>query len=176
MVDLAFAKSGNPPDERPLSRWERLLFGRHPRRTLLRLLILTLGSFVAFHFLLVPIRVVGKSMLPTYQDGRVNFVYRLSYLRRKPSRGDVVAVQSIQGGYVLIKRIVGLPGEEVAIRRGRIYINGHMLDESYTHTRVPAPNAPRRLAADQYFVIGDNREISVFGAVNQKEILGKILF
>ena len=82
-------------------------------------------SFVVFKFVLLPIRVEGGSMLPTYQDRSVNFVNRLAYLFHEPRRGDVVAIGLLAGEHVMyMKRVVGLPGETVAFHKGHLYING----------------------------------------------------
>src|SRR5438874_5209301 len=75
------------------SWWGRMLIGRRPARTLARLIVLILVSFVLFKFLFLPIRVVGNSMVPTYHDGRINFINRLAFRWHGPKRGDVVAVQ-----------------------------------------------------------------------------------
>src|SRR5689334_11027740 len=114
---------------RPVPWWQAVLWGRRPRRTAIRIVVIVIVSFVVFKLILIPIRVDGPSMLPTYHTGQVNFVNRLVYLFREPRRGDVVGIR-LSGRHIMyMKRIIGLPGETVEFRDGRVYINGKLLDE-----------------------------------------------
>ena len=115
-------------------------------------------------------------MTPTYRNGRFNLINRLAYRWHEPRRGDVVAVRA-EGTYtVLLKRIVGLPGERVAIRQGHVLVNGHALNEPYARGReISAPRNGYLLGSDEYFVIGDNRDVSVYFKVHRDEILGRVL-
>ena len=110
-----------------------LVIGRKPKWTLIRLAVLIVGTWVVFSFVLTPpIQVTGISMQPTYTDGQINFVYRLAYVRRSPQRGDVVGIhaKNTQGNHVMyMKRILGLPGEKIAFRDGKLYINDAPVDE-----------------------------------------------
>ena len=164
-------------------RWAKVvLIGRSPRFTLVRIVVLAAVTFLVSTFVLVPIRVQGPSMLPTYQDSGINFVNRLAYLRAEPQRGDVVAIRYSGRHAMLMKRVVGLPGETVRFHHGRIFINGHKLDEPYLD-----PNQyecdwelpPESLESDEYYVVGDNRsmpfEYHVFGKAKRFRIMGKIL-
>jgi signal peptidase I len=139
---------------------QRVLIGRNPKRTLVRSVILVVVSMVVFKFVLQPIRVEGGSMLPTYKDRGIHFVYRLAYLFHGPRRGDVVAIRLLAGGHVMfMKRVVGLPGETVAFHRGRLYINGKPLDEPYLTLRGNWDHEPEQVGPDQYYVVGDNRDM-----------------
>jgi signal peptidase I len=154
-----------------------MLIGRRPTRTLGRLIVLVLVTFVLFKFLFLPIRVVGNSMVPTYHNGRINFINRLAFRWHGPKRGDVVAVQLDKSRLVLLKRVVGLPGERIAIRAGRVVVNGRTLDEPYAKiSENPPSQSEIVLGPDQYFVIGDNRDISDYGSVHQHELIGKVMF
>ncbi len=99
-----------------------VLIGRRPRATLARIVVLVAVCVVTFKFVLLPIRVEGISMEPTYHDRRVNCVNRLAYWRHAPQRGDVVAIRFSDPGEfsapraMLMKRIIGLPGESVSFR------------------------------------------------------------
>src|SRR6266536_2414145 len=149
------------------SWWGRALVGRRPRRTLARVVTLTAVSFVLFKFVFIAIRVEGYSMMPTYKNGRINFVNRLAYRWRQPSRGDVVAVRA-EGTYtVLLKRIVGLPGERIAIRSGNVIVNGQVLKEPYAKGHEISSWREALLANDEYFVVGDNRDVSVYFKVHR---------
>src|SRR6267378_211468 len=130
--------------------WMRILFGRRPRRTLVRLVVLVVASVVIFGFVLVPIRIAGISMEPTYHDRRINFVNRLSYVWSKPKRGDVIAIKTTGMHIMYMKRIVGLPGETISIEKGMVMVNGRPLDEPYVVKREPWDEPPVRLGPDEY--------------------------
>src|SRR5438552_17818694 len=117
-----------------------MLIGRRPARTLARLIVLILVTFVLFKFLFLPIRVVGNSMVPTYHNGRINFINRLAFRWHGPKRGDVVAVQLDKIRLVLLKRVVGSPGERIAVRTGRVVMNGRTLAEPYANVAVSPPS------------------------------------
>ncbi|MBI3853822.1 MAG: signal peptidase I [Verrucomicrobia bacterium] len=170
--------------EKPTSEsppwWMRIVIGRRPKRTLVRLIIVIVGSVVIFGFVLVPARIEGISMEPTYRDGRINFINRLAYVWSKPKRGDVVAIKTTGMHIVYLKRIIGLPGETYSIERGMVMINSRPLDEPYVVKREPWEEPPRHLADDEYLAIGDNRATDQFthahGVVKAHRIAGKILW
>ena len=174
----------NDPSARP--HWLQVLaIGRRPRATLVRILVLSAVCFVTFKFVLLPIRVVGISMEPTYHDRRVNCVNRLAYLFHEPRRGDVVAIRFSRPGplanpsEMLLKRIVGLPGETVAFHAGHVYINGQLLDEPYLKKPCDWEHEAVLCDPDQYYVVGDNRsmpfELHEKGRPERDRIIGKIL-
>lgn len=157
--------------------WGRLVVGRRPAVTLVRLAVLVGLSLIVFRGLLVPMRVVGRSMEPTYRDGRFNFLNRLAYRAGAPRRGDVVAIRMPGSRLVVLKRIVALPGERVAVRGARVVVNGELLREPYASGRgIPSTRGEIRLGEDQYFAIGDNREQTAYDVVRRSNILGKVLF
>jgi signal peptidase I len=181
-----------------MPRWLSIVvMGRNPKATLARVAVLIVTCFIVFKFILLPIRVEGISMLPTYQDRSVNFVNRLAYLWHEPQRRDVVglrfsravtntpagihqAVSLLETPHVmLLKRIVGLPGETVAFADGRVLINGEVLDEPYEKTPCDWNCPPVKLGPDEYFVVGDNRtmpwEDHVFGRAQRSQIVGKAI-
>lgn len=163
------------PDLEISSWWGRALVGRRPKWTLVRVLALVMVIFVSFKFVFIPIRVEGNSMTPTFKNGRINLVNQLAYRWHAPRRGDVVAVRE-QGTYtVLLKRVVGLPGERIAIRRGVVMVNGKALIESYAHGQDISLWNEIVLGDDEFFVVGDNRDISVFFTVHRHQILGRAL-
>jgi signal peptidase I len=171
------AETNKKPSLEVTSWWGRMLIGRRPARTLARLIVLILVSFVLFKFLFLPIRVVGNSMAPTYHNGRINFINRLAFRWHGPKRGDVVSVQLDKSRLVLLKRVVGLPGERIALRAGRVVVNGRTLDEPYANVAGSPPSQSEIvLGPDEYFVIGDNRDISDYGSVHQHELIGKVVF
>lgn len=170
------------------SLWRTVVIGRQPKFTLVRILVLIGMIILTRQFFLVPIQVIGPSMLPTYQDHGVNFVNRRAYDSRDPQRGDVIAIRYSGPSMMLMKRIIGLPGETVAFHEGRAVINGRMLDEPYVQYKsdwdTDDPRywnelQPVTLRPDQYFVVGDNRSMTpnlhTFGGAERQRIIGKIL-
>lgn len=150
----------------PTSRWWRALqivtVGRHPKRTLARIALLVVTSIILFRYVLLPIRVTGISMLPTYRDRSVNFVNRLAYLWHPPKRGDVVDIRTAQDAEIhltFMKRVIGLPGETVSFQNGRTLINGQVIEEPYLKLPCDWGSAPVKLKNDEYYVVGDNRSM-----------------
>jgi signal peptidase I len=144
-------------------------------------------------FVVQPVKVEGTSMLPRLHDGERIFVNKLIYYKwpelRKygwPAleRGDVIVFwppKDPDKSYV--KRIIGLPGETVEMRNGRIVVNGQELTEPYLdpHLNASQQNLPPvQVAQHYYFVMGDNRDNSSdsrhWGLVPEKYIYGKALF
>jgi signal peptidase I len=151
------------------------VFGPRPQRTLCRVLVWCVLTLAFFHQLLVPIQIIGSSMSPTYQNGSLNLVNRLSYTRKHlPHRGDVVALNA--EGDLLLKRIVALPGETVSIQNGFIRVNGKRLTDQFSVNLIPWEMDAMELREDEYFVIGDNRASSIFCKVAKRDILGKTVF
>ena len=168
----------NVNDPRP--HWLRVLaVGRRPKATLVRIAVLVVTCFVTFKFILLPIRVEGISMQPTYHTGEIDCVNRLAYLRHEPQRGDVVSVRLAGTSVMYLKRIIGLPGETVAFHGGRAFINGQPLDEPYVKFRCDWEHEPIQCGPDQYYVVGDNRsmpfELHTQGRADRDRIIGKIL-
>lgn len=163
--------------------WLRIaLIGRKPKRTLIRAVILAAGCYIFFKFFifrvfLLPVRIEGNSMFPTYHDRGINFVYRLAYWHSEPRRGDIVGIRMAGPSVMLMKRIVGLPGETVAFDdHGRLLINGQPIDEPYLkHPRPAPPLDPVTLGPHEYYVIGDNRMNSDRGRIDRDRIVGRII-
>jgi signal peptidase I len=158
----------------------RVVLGADPRRTLVRIGVLALISFITFHWLMTPIRTEGISMLPTYESGKLKFVDRVTYRFSPPHRGDVVAIRLAGPSVVYVKRIVGLPGERVAFVAGQVEINGQPLEEPYVRNRRPWNVEEVALGSHEYFVVGDNRGMRAsdhqFGRVDAGRIVGKVVF
>jgi signal peptidase I len=162
--------------------WLRvMLIGRKPKRTLIRALILAVFCFVffkffVFKFIVLPVRIEGRSMFPTYQDRGINFVNRLAYRHSAPQRGDVIGIRMAGPSIMLMKRIVGMPGETVAFEHSRLIINGEEMPEPYLKNHSPAPYMnPVTLGPEEYYVIGDNRMNSDAGKIPRERIMGKIV-
>ena len=176
--------NANDPSGRP--HWLQVLtIGRRPKTTLIRIAVLVVVCIVTFKFILLPIRVDGISMLPTYHTGQINCINRLAYLRHEPQRGDIVSVRLSEPGglanpsILYMKRIIGLPGETVAFHGGRAFINGEPLDEPYVKFSCDWEHAPIVCGPDQFYVVGDNRsmpfEYHTQGRAERSHIVGKLL-
>ena len=165
------------------SRWpafvRAVVIGRNPRLTLLRIGVLVVTVILTREFALLPVRIKGPSMLPTYQENGVNFVNRLAYVSHEPRRGDVVTIRYSGTSVMLMKRVIGLPGETVAFHEGRVLINGVPLAEPYVQYPTDWERDPVVLTNGNYFVVGDNRSmpqsLHTFGETERQRIVGKIL-
>ncbi len=125
-------------------------------------------------------RVQGQSMEPGLHTDQRLVVEKVSYRFHGPSRGDIVVIRvPSQGEELLIKRVIGLPGETVEIHDGQVYIGGHLLDEPYANgsTRQGRLGQSITVPALQVFVMGDNRDHSndsrTFGPVPIENIVGR---
>jgi signal peptidase I len=178
---------GETKSRGPLHWLKVVVFGRNPRWTAIRLAVLILGSFITFGFILVPVKVSGISMNPTYQDGKINFINRLAFVSREPRRGDIVGIRYSGTHLMLMKRIVAVPGETVSFSGGTLYINGQPMAESYVklHNRLwdseadPVACKVITLKEDEYYVVGDNRSMPPrdheHGIASRNRIVGKAL-
>ena len=134
-----------------MSLIRRLVFGEHPRRTLVRVVVLAAASFITFKWILIPIRTEGSSMLPTYSADRLNLVNRLSYVAATPSRGDVIAIKTGRPARRLRQARHRLAGRAGRGEKGLVLINGAPLQESYVEFRRPWDVAEVTLGAARVF-------------------------
>ena len=125
-------------------------------------------------FLVTPIRVNGDSMTETLKDGYLMILKK--YEKRSIDRFDIVVIDI--DGDKLIKRVVGLPEEDISYADGKLYINGNSIDNSFGYGYTK--NFKDYCGKDEFFVLGDNRENSkdsrIFGCVESKSILGTTNF
>ena len=126
-------------------------------------------------FIITPVRVDGDSMKNTLKNGDILLLYKLSSI----NRFDIIVLDEEKDNEKIIKRVIGLPGETVAIKKGKIYINDKVIDDEYAYGETSDFDKVT-LADDQYFILGDNRLISkdsrYFGPIKDNEIKGKIVF
>jgi signal peptidase I len=159
--------------------WQIVLVGRNPRFTVVRIAVTVLLAWLVFGEILRPIKVAGPSMEPTYRFGQINFVNRWSFKFHPPARGDVVGVRMAGESVIYLKRIVGLPGERIRFRRGKVYINDEPLDEPYVRNPAPWNEAEMQLGPDEYFIVGDNRTMPArdhtHGAFRRSDLIGRVL-
>jgi signal peptidase I len=111
-------------------------------------------------------------MCPTLHSGQFKGINKLAYHFAKPRRGDIVAVWTDHD--LMVKRIIGLPGEEIECREGMFYLNGHPLAEPYVKLRGPTCIRGGKLRPDCFVVAGDNRSQSVLAVVRRARIIGRV--
>jgi signal peptidase I len=141
------------------------------------LLIVIIYTFVN----LTTVRAIvdGPSMQPNFYTGQLIIVSRFVYYFNPPARGDVVVLHDPgDPAEDFIKRVVGLPGETVQLKGGRVYINGTLLDEPYIAEFCnTCPDDSWKLDEQHYFVLGDNRNHSLdshrFGPLDRRLIVGQ---
>lgn len=136
-------------------------------------------------FVLQTVQVQGMSMVPTLRDSDRYFLNRWIYHVHPPQRGDVVVLRDPSDGVFAVKRIVAYPGDALYLKDGRVYLNGHKLNEPYLYPNTPTytySKVPEELVLcgrDQYFVMGDNRTDSfdsrMYGPVTRRDILGALV-
>lgn len=177
-------EQGSPPvepapgDPRPDSDLHREL------RAWVRDLVIAVGlAAVIIVFFYQPVKVEGTSMAPSLSDQERIFINKFVYHVGVIERGDVVVFwYPLDRSKSFIKRVIGLPGDLIAIRQGRVYINNEPLDEPYVPVEYVdfSDYAPLRVRPGEYFVMGDHRVSSndsrMFGAVPASYIYGKAVF
>jgi len=142
-------------------------------------------AVIVILFLYQPVKVEGTSMMPTLDDQErifINkFVYRFHF--EKIDRGDTV-VFWFPGdpSKSYIKRVIGMPGDQVEVRDGNVIVNDHTLVEDYVpqEYRDQSEMRPTTIGPDEYFVLGDHRSSSndsrTWGMVPRRYIYGKAVF
>lgn len=126
-------------------------------------------------------RVYGQSMEPNLHSNQRLVIEKVSYWFHGPRRGDIVVLKLPErSDELLIKRVIGLPGERVEIRDGNIYIDGAPLQEPYLAQKTPGVMRPEIVPPFHIFVLGDNRAASndsrSFGMVPLKAVIGRAWF
>lgn len=142
--------------------------------------LLFIALFALFMNLFFPrYAVTGASMEPTLHEMERLFVSNVDIMTRPPERGEVVILTSPYDGVMIVKRVIGLPGERVTVRGGVVYINGVALQEDYIN-EAPTYTGTWEVGEHQYFVMGDNRNHSLdsadYGAVDAGIIHGVVKF
>ena len=127
--------------------------------------------------------VIGDSMQTTLSDGDNLITDKITYRFKDPKRFDIVVFPFKENtSKLLIKRIIGMPGETVQIKNGKVYINGYELQENYgsaVMNDAGLASEPILLGEDEYFVLGDNRNnsqdsrFSSVGNVSRSDLIGR---
>jgi signal peptidase I len=121
--------------------------------------------------------VYGRSMEPNLHTDQRLVVEKVSYRLHAPQRGDIVVISVPTSEIPLIKRVIGLPGEIVAIVDNQLTIDGVALGEDYLDDIVQRDYGPHEVPEGHIFVMGDNRNASndsrYFGPVRDEQIIGR---
>ncbi len=168
--------------------------GRSPEKTdraprkgggLLEFLVILLVAFalvfgVVRPFILEAFYIPSESMNPTLEVGDRVFVNKFVYRFSEPDRGDIIVFRSAEGGNEdLIKRVVGLPGDNIEVRDGVLFVNGEHREELYLNKRFPDSESygPTTVPPNHLFMMGDNRANSrdsrFFGPIPYENIEGE---
>jgi signal peptidase I len=141
--------------------------------------IALLGAF-GFAFTVHPSQVSGFSMEPRIDSGEYVVINSLAYRFGTPHRDDIIAFRHERSApSVYLKRVIGLPGDRIAIERGTVFVNGVRLDEGYVRFRDTRSATRVTVPAHEYYVLGDNRANSddsrALGFVDGSDVIGRAM-
>lgn len=149
-------------------------------RPVLVLLVAVVSVLLVRAYVVEPIRIPSASMSPTLRPGEHVAAEKVSMHVRAWQRGDIVVLTSPADGELLIKRIVGVGGDTVGLRDGRLFVNGDRVNEPYTDPDAidSVYYGPVHVPDGEVLVMGDNRGDSVdsrsFGTVPESNIEGRV--
>jgi signal peptidase I len=163
--------AGPPPSKITVLR----LFVQESLQVILPALILALTVHL---FLAQATIVYGQSMEPNLYERQRLIIDKVSYRFFPPERNDIVVIAIPDMEEMLVKRVIGLPGETVEVRNGVVYVNGAPLPEPFPHDLGTESREAIVLGPLNYYVMGDNRDNSndsrTFGPVQREYILGRV--
>ena len=133
------------------------------------------------------ISMIGDSMNPQLKNGDITLINRLVYDVRRPKRGEIIAFKpnGNENSHYYMRRVIGLPGETIEYKEGKLWIDGEVLEEEYETTEMVELGLLEDeivLDGDEYFVLCDDREgsedsrVANIGNVKRSEIAGKVWF
>jgi signal peptidase I len=160
-------------------------FLRHLGQGIIIAALAVASYLLVSHFLVESVKVVGLSMSPTLADSQTYLLNRWIFHVRTPKPTDVVVIRDPTDGSLSVKRVVAVAGDSVRVAEGAVSVNGRLLKESYLPPGTPTYPRPGlreqsfKCGADQYFVLGDNRNLSldsrVYGPISRQRILGLVI-
>lgn len=170
----------NPETEKPQNTKPKKSLKREILEWILCIAVAVLIALPVRAFVFEPIRVDGRSMVETLQDGERLFVTKFDYLISDPERFDVVICHYPDRTENFVKRIVGLPGDTVEMKNSLLYVNGEAYPEEYLTHRADYTMAPYTVPEGEYFVLGDNRSNSndshLVGPITRAQVVGHVRF
>ncbi len=129
-------------------------------------------------FIFEPVKVQGRSMMNTLQDGEIMIVTKYDYILGEPERFDIITCRYPERSEFFVKRIVGLPGDTVSVSNGYLTVNGKTYAEEYLDFRPNYSFEEYKVPEGEYFVLGDNRSNSndshIIGTITRKQVLGHV--
>ena len=159
---------------------KKFFFPEMNRKLMIRVTLVGVIAFFVFKYILIPFRVGGLSMAPTYQNGDVNFCFALRYLFAPPKPFDVVTVRLSGRHVMLLKRVIATEGQTVEFRKGQVLIDGNPIREPYVAGRFSWDLPARTVKKDHVYVVGDNRNVPMethdFGQTPINRIIGAPLW
>ena len=149
-------------------------------KELIPYVIIVLVVVLIRSFLVTPVIVSGDSMVPTLKDKELLLLNKINYRLNDIQRFDIVVIKL--DNKEIIKRVIGLPGEEVLYRNNTLYIDGHELDNEYDFETddfsLKTICNCTRIPKDKYLVLGDNRSVSadsrIMGLIDREDIEGSV--
>lgn len=180
--------------EEEQKRERRIKIIKESIRFLIEVVVVIFIAWLIVTFALKKVSVIGSSMETTLYNGEDVIVNKSSYLLFSPRREQIVAfypepeegedIRDMDDTVIRIRRIVGLPGEKIVIRDGKIYINGQELEEKYPFEAMNSAGravSEIQLEDDEYFVLSDNRNDmddsrnTSFTRIRRQNIIGKVI-
>jgi signal peptidase I len=159
-------------------RLKLFFFPKLNRRYLFRIAIVLVLSVIVFKFFLIPMKISGSSMEPSYHDGSINFCR--TFMLGEFKRGDVINIRLAGKRVMYLKRIVAFEGETIEFRRGKLFVNGVQLEEKYVKLPCEWELSARTVENGCVYVVGDNRstptETHQFGQAQKSKIMGRPLW
>ncbi len=174
----AYSPPPVPQSSRPLVSASENTLTRGFREMVETILPAVLIALLIHLFLAQATRVEGYSMEPTLFGHQRLVIEKVSYHLHPPQRGDIIVIHVPNyGREMLIKRVIGLPGETIEVANGQVLINGQALAEPYLRSVTRGDYPPLTVPKDAVFVMGDNRNNSndsrAFGPISFDNIVGK---
>jgi len=162
------------------SQLKKFFFPSITWKYLIRLSAVAISAVILFSTVIIPFRVMGFSMEPTYLNGRFNFCFRQQYLFSEPKRHDVVVIRMAGEKVMLLKRVVAMGGEVVEFRQGMLFVDGRKIVEPYVRQPSTWNLPPRLVRLNHVYVVGDNRNVPInvhqFGQTTINRIVGAPLW
>ena len=135
-------------------------------------------TFILMRFVLLPCVVQGDSMYPYLHDG--NYGFSFIFTRNININRFDIAVIKVKDEKLLVKRVIGLPGEQISYKDNKLYVNGVYVEEPFLENNVNTTDLEIKLSENEYYCLGDNRNISrdsrYYGPFSSDIILSTHLF